>query len=80
MTNSNKRKILVLNLGSSSIKFALFEITPENTRRLANGLFEKIGNTESQIIYEVNGDKNKLARPIASHEEGLPAYSRTKRR
>ena len=35
--------ILVLNAGSSSVKFSVFAITGEDLHRLYRGRFEKIG-------------------------------------
>ena len=42
--------ILVLNCGSSSIKYQLFEM-PARTR-LAKGLIERIGEGQAYIVFE----------------------------
>lgn len=62
-------KILVLNSGSSSIKFKLFE----NQVSLASGMVEKIGNNQSKIELKNAKTGTKLRRDtyIADHEKGL---------
>ena len=48
-------KILVLNCGSSSLKYQL--INMENEEVIASGKFERIGEQESFIVHKVNGQK-----------------------
>ncbi|MCW1360847.1 acetate kinase [Campylobacter sp. CCS1377] len=62
-------KILVLNSGSSSIKFKLFE----DQVAIASGLVEKIGNNQSKIELKNAKTGTKLRRDtyIADHEKGL---------
>ena len=43
-------KILVLNAGSSSLKYKLFDL--DNDTILASGLVEKIGEDKGHLIYE----------------------------
>ena len=64
-------KILVINAGSSSIKFELFEMPAE--RALASGLLERIGEAESRLSWRAAGDgaKHVTDRPVADHAEGL---------
>lgn len=67
-------KILVLNTGSSSIKFQLFAM-PEQTV-LGAGLLEKIGEDESVVSYRrPNSDQEdnawKYEKTISNHGEGL---------
>lgn len=62
-------KILVLNCGSSSIKYQLLEM-PAATL-LAKGLVERIGEPEGRIIQTVNGVKAQRTLPIADHGVGL---------
>ena len=45
------KKILVLNSGSSSVKYQLFEAEGDNFRVLAKGLVERIGLPGSVISY-----------------------------
>ncbi len=60
-------KILVLNCGSSSVKFQLIEIDDE--RELAKGQVEKIGSGEAVVTYQP-AEKNKLReiREVLNHE------------
>lgn len=63
-------KILVLNCGSSSIKYKLFNI--ENEEVLAMGVIEKIGSSDSIIKNKRNdGDVVKLIEGIADHQIGI---------
>ncbi|KAA6226388.1 MULTISPECIES: acetate kinase [unclassified Campylobacter] len=62
-------KILVLNSGSSSIKFKLFV----NQEVVASGLVEKIGNEQGKIELKNVKTQTKLRRDtyISNHEKGL---------
>jgi acetate kinase len=63
-------KILVLNCGSSSIKYQLFEMTSAVV--LAKGIVEKIGLKGSFIKNErFDGDKVKLEGEILDHQSGI---------
>ena len=63
-------KIIVLNCGSSSIKYQLFDMT--NTEVLAKGVAEKIGLHGSFIKHERNdGVKFKLEGEILDHQSGI---------
>lgn len=62
-------KILVINSGSSSIKFQLFEMPEKNV--LATGMVERIGLNGSKIELKVNNDQFEELRDIQNHEEGL---------
>ncbi len=63
-------KILVLNCGSSSIKYQLFNI--ENEELLAKGIIEKIGLENSIVKNERNdGKKIKLELKIDDHKAGI---------
>lgn len=62
-------KILVINSGSSSIKFQLIEM-PEK-KVLASGMVERIGLDQSMVQLKVNENKIEQTRDIANHEEGL---------
>ena len=63
-------KILVINCGSSSLKFQLIEM--ENEKVVAKGLVEKIGSSEAILNYK-QGDKNKTVqtREILDHDTAL---------
>jgi len=63
-------KILVLNCGSSSIKYQLFDMTSEVV--LAKGIVEKIGLKGSFLKNErFDGDKVKLDGEILDHQTGI---------
>jgi len=63
-------KILVLNCGSSSIKYQLFDMPSEQV--LAKGVVEKIGLDGSFIKHEKVGfDKEIFNKNIPSHKVGL---------
>ena len=46
-------KILVINSGSSSIKYRLFDMTAKTV--LASGVLEQIGEAESQLFLNLPG-------------------------
>lgn len=62
--------VFVLNCGSSSLKFQLLDMS--NERRLAAGLVERIGMSDSILAYEPSsGDKVKETSAIANHEVAI---------
>ena len=64
-------KILVLNCGSSSIKYRLFDIGIE-AELLAKGLLERIGLEKSELTHHVtNKEKLKIVKPIPDHQDGI---------
>ena len=62
-------KILVLNCGSSSLKYQL--INMENEEVIASGKFERIGEVESFIVHKVNGTKHQISHTAMNHEEAI---------
>ena len=62
-------KVLVVNCGSSSIKYQLIDMT--NEELMAKGYLEKIGLADSFLTHTVNGEKHKIEQPINNHEEGI---------
>ena len=63
-------KVLVINCGSSSLKFQL--IDSESERCLAKGLCERIGIEGSMITYAPeSGDKEKTVTPMPDHTEAI---------
>lgn len=62
-------KILVLNCGSSSLKYQVIDMETEST--LASGNFERIGSSEAFLTHKVNGEKIKLEVPVKDHAEAL---------
>lgn len=61
--------ILVINCGSSSIKFKLFSM-PENTL-VASGLIEKIGGADATINYSKGTSIFRETRKVSDHRQGL---------
>ncbi|MFN2363842.1 MAG: acetate/propionate family kinase [Halarsenatibacteraceae bacterium] len=62
-------KILVLNSGSSSIKYQLFNMEDESV--LARGIVERIGIEDSFLEHEVNGDEVVIEEDIPNHSKGI---------
>jgi len=62
-------KILVINSGSSSIKYQLFEMPQEKV--LAKGLLEKIGEESSWYSQKSERGSFEIKNHIADHEEGI---------
>jgi acetate kinase len=66
-------KILVINCGSSSIKYKVFLMPQEKT--LASGLLEKIGDKKSHLKYLVEGKIFQTDISVKNHIEGLEVVS-----
>ena len=62
-------KILVLNCGSSSIKYALYDMDDRSV--ITSGGIEKIGLPDSFITIKLNGEKHKMQRPVEEHTAGV---------
>lgn len=58
-------KILVANLGSTSFKYRLFDMTDE--RQLARGGVERIGAAESRCFVDIAGRRRELTTPVPDH-------------
>ncbi|MEJ6950418.1 acetate/propionate family kinase [Natronospora cellulosivora (SeqCode)] len=62
-------KILVLNSGSSSIKFQLFNMEDESV--IAKGSVTRIGNQDSRMKYKTDNDKVEETLNVEDHSQGL---------
>lgn len=62
-------KILVINCGSSSLKYQL--INMENEGVLAQGLVERIGIEGSILTQKVNGEKYIIKEPMENHKDAI---------
>ncbi len=65
-------KILVLNCGSSSIKYQLIDIkNDDESELLAKGLLERVGSENGEFTHKANGEKHYEQLPIADHKAGI---------
>ncbi len=62
-------KILVLNCGSSSLKYQLIDMDNESV--LASGKYERIGEKEAFITHKVNGQKKTIEHYAQDHSEAI---------
>jgi len=60
---------LVINSGSSSLKYQLIELDDEST--LASGAIDRIGEKSSVAKHETGGDKHERELAVADHTEAL---------
>ncbi|WP_329401806.1 acetate kinase [Streptomyces melanogenes] len=74
-TDPTPSRVLVLNSGSSSVKYQLLDMA--DSARLAVGLVERIGEETSRLVHTplTGGDKRELTGPIADHAAALKAVS-----
>jgi len=63
-------KILVLNCGSSSIKYQLIDMA-NNANVMAKGLLERIGLEMGEFTHKYNGEKHYEQLPIPTHTDGI---------
>ena len=62
-------KILVINCGSSSLKYQLIDMSDEHV--MAKGNFERIGEQEAFLTHKVNGNAYVIKKPTMNHSEAL---------
>lgn len=66
------QKILVLNSGSSSLKYQLFSVEGDDYKVVAKGLAERIGIDGSKVsIKYADGTKKEVSTPLPTHSEAL---------
>ena len=68
------KKVLVINSGSSSIKYQLFDMSDKSV--LAKGLLEQIGEPKGRLNHQSGGDQNESIEitrtlPVADHQQGF---------
>jgi len=68
-------KILVINAGSSSIKYQLFEMPAEKV--VAKGLLEKIGEETSKLTHSTDSKEHKIETQASDHAEGMKLILKT---
>ncbi|USQ83553.1 acetate kinase [Streptomyces phaeoluteigriseus] len=68
-------RVLVLNSGSSSVKYQLLDMS--DSSRLAQGLVERIGEQTSRLRHTplATGEPRERSGPIADHEAALKAVA-----
>ena len=62
-------KILVLNSGSSSLKYQV--IDTDTGEMLVKGNYERVGQAGSFLTHKVNGVKHKFEHPAKNHEKAI---------
>ena len=62
-------KVLVLNCGSSSLKFQLIDM--ENEERMIKGNYERIGGKRSCLRFNIKGEKYEIEKAARSYEEAI---------
>ena len=69
MKNLDKKVIIVINAGSSSIKFKIFK--KSNDEVIASGQCEKIGNPQGIFSLKYKDQKIEQTLPIKNHQAGI---------
>ena len=62
-------KILVINSGSSSLKYQVIDM--ETDQMLVKGNYERIGQAGSFLTHKVKGIKHKFEHEVRNHEEAI---------
>lgn len=62
-------KILVINCGSSSVKYQLMNMEDESV--MAKGNYERVGMEGSFLTHKVNGEKYNYEKETKTHEEAI---------
>ncbi|MEZ6190778.1 MAG: acetate kinase [Phycisphaerales bacterium] len=62
-------KVLVVNCGSSSIKYQLFDMPGQKV--LSKGIVERIGETGAVLQHQYEDKSHRLEGEIRNHEEGI---------
>ena len=64
-----KEKYLIINAGSSSLKFSLYEMPSQDL--IASGTFEKIGSIDSFYTIKTKDNKIKEELPVMNHAQAV---------
>ena len=64
-------KVLVINTGSSSLKYQLIDMDTNNV--MAKGLCERIGLEGSKLTHQANGTKTPLDIKMNDHSDAITA-------
>jgi acetate kinase len=69
-------KILVINCGSSSIKYRLFDIESNGRHdELAKGMVERVGSNDAHVTHQYNSQKESATKPIPDYKTGIAEIS-----
>ena len=68
-------KVLVINAGSSSIKYQLFDMPGREI--LAKGMIERIGAPDAQLVHNYNDDKHVSQVEAGDHDAGMDVIMAT---
>ena len=69
MSEQPETKVLVVNCGSSSIKFQLYQMPEREV--ISRGLVERIGEPGATLQHQYEDETRRLEGQIADHEEGM---------
>ena len=64
-------KVLVANLGSTSFKYRLFDLSDPAEPVLARGAIERIGSQSAKVVVRSGKGERELVRAIADHGEAV---------
>ncbi len=64
-------KILVANLGSTSFKYRLFDVSDPAEPVLARGAIERIGSPSARVIVKSQRGEREMNRPITDHGDAV---------
>jgi acetate kinase len=64
-------KVLVANLGSTSFKYRLFDLSEPDEPVLARGSIERIGSPSAKVVIRSAKGERELVRAIADHGEAV---------
>lgn len=67
----SKDSVLVINCGSSSLKFAV--MNPKTEDESINGIAERLGSSEASITWKINGSKTTQQLGEADHDAAIEA-------
>ncbi len=62
-------KVLVINAGSSSIKYQLFQMPERDI--LARGMVERIGDPQANLVHKYNGNAHTATIEAPDHDAGM---------
>lgn len=67
----SKNLILVINAGSSSLKYQLFSKKNIDYQILSRGIYESIGVPQHSTITHITSTTKKIACPIKDHQTAI---------